>query len=123
MTIARPNGSARSYTSEAVYSRKSDAKARAAAIAVDMGAVDFILHGNKDSSKSRSKIILAPIDSKTAKEEGKIKGEENVGLELEEDEASKRITECCDGWRAGLVKPRWVFFSESKGSSSKFSQS
>lgn len=119
MTIARPNGVFRSYTSEAVFTRKSDAKARAAAIAVEMGAVDFVLHGNKDNSKSRSKVLLAPIDSKAVKEEDKVKEEETASPELDDDEASKQISDCCIEWRADMVKPRWIFFSEHKGSASK----
>lgn len=109
----------RSYASEPTFTRKSDAKARAAALAVEMGAVDFILHGNKDSSKARSKIVLAPIDSRMIKEEGKVKEEEKDTLELGDDEASKQIKDCCIEWRAGLVKPRWVIYLEHKGSASR----
>ncbi|KAI5121538.1 hypothetical protein M0805_002598 [Coniferiporia weirii] len=115
LTITRPNGMSRSYTTEPEFSRKSDAKARAAAIAVEMNAVDFILHGNKDASKSRSTLVLAPLDSTSVKQESKIKEEGFVNAS-EDDEISKQILECCIEWRANQVQPRWIFFSEHKGS-------
>ena len=97
----------RSYKSEANFKRKSDAKARVVAMAVEMGALDFISTGNKDTSKLGS--LLAPIYSK-------VKQDNKEGESTVEDETSKEIQACCVEWRAGRVKPRWIFFSEHKGS-------
>lgn len=113
LTIRRPNGLTRSYASEPNFRRKSDAKARVATIAVEMGAVDFILYGNKDSSKASSKLVLAPIDARGVKQEFDAE-EESPTVEFSSDEFSKQIEECCVDWRAGQVRPRWVFFTEHK---------
>lgn len=72
-----------------------------------MGAIDFILTGNKEGSKSQ--LLLAPID-------GKSKIEDVTVAEGQEDETSQKIQACCIEWRAGQVHPRWVFFAEHKGS-------
>ena len=112
LTITRPNGQVRSYTTAAQFSRKSDAKARAATIAVEMGAVDFILHGNKDSSAT--KLLLAPLDS-SANGKLEVKKEGSPTSEMIEDKASKQIEDLCLEWRAGKVHPRWVCFKEHKG--------
>lgn len=72
-----------------------------------MGAIDFILTGNKEGSKSQ--LLLAPID-------GKSKIEDVTVAEGQEDETSQEIQACCIEWRAGQVHPRWVFFAEHKGS-------
>ncbi|KAH8114006.1 hypothetical protein DFH11DRAFT_1483807, partial [Phellopilus nigrolimitatus] len=116
LTITRPNGMTRSYKTVPEFSRKSDAKARVAAIAVEMGAVDFILYGNKDNSKSCSTLVLAPLGSKMVKQDVRIKEESHV-IDLTDDESSKKIQDCCVEWRAGLVQPRWIFFTENKVSS------
>ena len=116
MTIARPNGQTRSYTTEPTFSRKSDAKARAAAIAVEMGAIDFILHGNKDASDSRSGLVLAPLANMSTDNQESKDEQESPTLEEIDDEASKQIQDLSVEWRAGRLQPRWVFFQEHKTS-------
>ncbi|KAL5514022.1 hypothetical protein ACEPAG_2783 [Sanghuangporus baumii] len=114
LTITRPNGQIRSYTTAAEFSRKSDAKARAAAIAVEMGAVDFILHGNKDASNA--KLLLAPLDSSVVSR-AEVK-EGSSESEVIVDNESKQIEDLCLEWRVGKVRPQWVFFKEQRASSS-----
>ncbi|KAL5501067.1 hypothetical protein ACEPAH_9454 [Sanghuangporus vaninii] len=115
LTITRPNGQIRSYTTAAEFSRKSDAKARAAAIAVEMGAVDFILHGNKDASSA--KLLLAPLDSSVVSR-AELKKEGSSESEVVIDNESKQIEDLCLEWRAGKIQPQWVFFKEQRASSS-----
>ena len=127
LTISRPNGQTRSYTSEATFSRKSDAKARAAAIAVKLGAADFISHGYKDASKKQIKLV--PLDSLSAEKDVKEENEKEdtpsemkestPEVDIEDDDASREISQYCKEWRAGVVKPRWVFFQEHKSTNSK----
>ena len=75
-----------------------------------MGAVDFILHGNKGSKI----ILLAPLDASAAgKQNRKIKEESPIADSIE-DEASGQVEKLCLEWRAGQVRPHWVFFKEHK---------
>ncbi|TDL16313.1 hypothetical protein BD410DRAFT_844517 [Rickenella mellea] len=113
LTINRPNGVTRSYTTKAEFFRKSDAKARAANIAVDMGAVDFILYGNKDTKKAQKQLLLVPLDGSLGK---KLEDDVQAPADAseEEDDLSKQIRDCCVEWRAGRVKPRWFFYNEPK---------
>ena len=114
LTITRPNGATRSYTSKPEFSRKAEARAAAAAIAVDMGAIDFIKHGSPEAVAKRG-LVLAPLDAP-----GSV--QEPSPNDAEEDPAVKRIEKCCVEWRAGRVKPRWIFLIDSKpnGSESSF---
>ena len=113
LTITRPNGATRSYTSKPEFSRKAEARAAAAAVAVDMGAIDFIKHGSPEAVAKRG-LVLAPLDAP-----GSVETSSN---DAEEDPAVKEIEKCCVEWRAGRVKPRWIFLIDSKpnGSESSF---
>ena len=138
LNINRPNGQSRSYASETTFSRKSDAKASAAAVAVKLGAVDFILHGYKDASKKQIKLVS--LESLNARKRAGEDMEEDVEKEkdgkdgesgseskestpeveeVEEDDASREIIQYCKEWRADAVKPRWVFFQQHKAATSK----
>lgn len=116
LTIKRTNGQTRSYTSEATFKRKSDAKARAAKNAVKLDAVDFIQYGNRDKSTSQ-KLLLAPIDGRSVRDGAVV---EDEPMPDSEDEFSRQIIDCCVEWRAGLIKPRWVYYTEHKGESSMY---
>jgi len=111
LTITRPNGAARSYTSKPEFARKAEARAAAAAIAVDMGAIDFIKHGSPEAVTSRG-LVLAPLDAP-----GSV--QEPSATDAEEDLAVKEIEKCCVEWRAGRVKPRWIFLIDSKPTGSE----
>ncbi|KAI0300676.1 hypothetical protein B0F90DRAFT_1722317 [Multifurca ochricompacta] len=106
LTITRPNGAVRSYTSKPEFLRKAEARAAAAAVAVDMGAIDFIKHGSPEAVAKRG-IVLAPLDAPGSVQESPLE-------DAEEDQAVKEIETCCVEWRAGRVKPRWIFLIDSK---------
>jgi hypothetical protein len=111
LTITRPNGATRSYTSKPEFARKAEARAAAAAIAVDMGAIDFIKHGSPEAVAKRG-LVLAPLDAP-----GSV--QEPSATDAEEDPAVKEIEKCCVEWRAGHVKPRWIFLIDSKPTGSE----
>lgn len=105
---------ARSYTTPPDFLRRSDAKARVAAIAIDMNAIDFILHGDKDNAASQ-KLILAPLDGHL---EPKPDRHQKVKVDDDEGDYIRQIEDCCAEWRAEHVKPRWYPLSGSKGTDS-----
>ena len=111
LTITRPNGATRSYTSKPEFARKAEARAAAATIAVDMGAIDFIKHGSPEAVAKRG-LVLAPLDAP-----GSV--QEPSATDAEEDPAVKEIEKCCVEWRAGHVKPRWIFLIDSKPTGSE----
>ena len=109
LTIKRPNGASRSYKTEAVFKKRADAKSEVCGMAIDMGALDFILTGESEVLKAKK---------------GDVNGESSVAGEVvpvlqtlptpKESEPVKIIEECCAEWRAGKVKPHWVSLGESK---------
>ena len=117
LTIIRPDASRRSYTTKPEFSRKSDAKAYVGAIAVEMGAIDFIIFGNRDRKGKGKEIILAPLDAKPIP---KSQEEEENAIHRENlDEYSKQIAETCEEWRAGQVKPQWTHYVDWRNNNGK----
>lgn len=106
LTITRPNGATRSYTSKPEFARKVAARAAAASVAVEMGAIDFIKHGSPDAVVKRG-LVLAPLDAP-----GSVQAP--LPTAAEEDPSVQEIEKCCVEWRAGRVKPRWIFLIDSK---------
>ncbi|EGN97416.1 hypothetical protein SERLA73DRAFT_75102 [Serpula lacrymans var. lacrymans S7.3] len=109
LTVTRPDGLQRSYATKPTFSRKNEAKTRAATIAVEMGAMDFIAVGDPNSSKIKRGLVLAPL--------GPVEQRESVdtsSLPSEDDESLKEIETCCLDWRAGRVTPHWVALLEHK---------
>ena len=107
LTITRPNGATRSYSSKTNFERKSDARSSVAALAVEMGALDFIKKGAPGDDLKRG-LVLAPLEEH---------GEEAVEPQVPEREPSAAIGQietCCVEWRAGRVKPHWVALREYK---------
>ncbi|KAI0027948.1 hypothetical protein K488DRAFT_60000, partial [Vararia minispora EC-137] len=107
LTITRPNGTSRSYTYKADFDRKADARGAVAAIAVEMGALDFIKNGAPDHLLKRG-LVLAPLDN--PEEDPK----DAPAPEREPSAAVVQIEKCCVEWRAGRVKPHWVALREFK---------
>ena len=72
MTVTRPNGLKRSYTSGPLFAKRSDAKACAASVALDMNVIDFIVYGDADA-KNRTGVVVDSLDAqpKFKVEEGK----------------------------------------------------
>ena len=112
LTITRPNGATRSYTSKPEFARKAAARAAAASVAVDMGAIDFIKHGSPDAVVKRG-LVLAPLDAP-----GSVQAP--LPTAAEEDPSVQEIEKCCVEWRASRVKPRWIFLIDSKPTGSEF---
>ena len=116
LTITRPNGVSRSYITKPEFIRKSEAKACAATIALEMGAIDFILYGSK--SPGKKKILLAPVHGSASDSElGKGKGKEVD--ESNESSEHLQIVSCCEQWRAGRVVPKYTFYDGGKMNDSK----
>lgn len=115
LTITRSNGSVRSYKTEPTFTRKNDAKAHAANIAVELGALEFITTGDSDALKQKKGLLLSPLDVADPESQEK----EEVAVELPVDDGPvRRIESCCIEWRAGIVKPFWVEYQESKNGKS-----
>ena len=111
LTITRPNGATRSYTSKPEFGRKTAARAAAASVAVDMGAIEFIKYGSPDAVVKRG-LVLAPLDAP-----GSVQAP--LPTAAEEDPAVQEIEKCCVEWRAGRVKPRWIFLIDSRPTGSE----
>jgi len=111
LTIRRPNGASRSYKTEPVFKKRADAKSEVCGIAIDMGALDFILTGE-------SEVLKAKKGDLTSGEMDVVAGEVVPVLQTlptpKESEVVKIIEDCCAEWRAGKVKPHWVSLGESK---------
>jgi hypothetical protein len=111
LTITSPNGATCSYISKPEFVRKAEARAAAAVIAVDMGAIDFFKHGSPEAVAKRG-LVLAPLDAPGLVQEPLV-------ADAEEDRAVKEIEKCCAEWRAGRVKPCWIFLIDSKPTGSE----
>lgn len=111
LTITRPNGATRSYTSKPEFARKVAARAAAASVAVDMGAIEFIKYGSPDAVAKRG-LVLAPLDAP-----GSVQAP--LPTAAEENPSVQDIEKCCVEWRAGRVKPRWIFLIDSKPTGSE----
>ncbi|KAL0948377.1 hypothetical protein HGRIS_010959 [Hohenbuehelia grisea] len=109
-TIQRPDGTRRLFRSDPSYSmaRKNEAKTQAASIAMEMGAVEFIITGDHEGSLT-SKGILAPLH--------KLDQLPSIAPDrsTQDDVSIQTIEECCREWRAGIIMPYWVPLSEGKG--------
>ncbi|KAG1808703.1 uncharacterized protein BJ212DRAFT_1590062 [Suillus subaureus] len=112
LTISRPNGSTRSYATDPVYSRKSDAKSAAATLAIEMGALDFITHGDPEELKLKRGLVLASINSSQNQE----RTQAEIGSTEHPDgnNAIEQIETCCAEWRGGSIAPHWVALLEPK---------
>ncbi|KAJ7596594.1 hypothetical protein C8J56DRAFT_917842 [Mycena floridula] len=80
LTITRPNGMTRSYKTDPCFSKKMEAKAHVANVALKMGAMEFLLSGQVKTARS--------------------------SLDDLPDEV-KIIHDLCIQWRGERVKPQW----------------
>ncbi|KAJ7714078.1 hypothetical protein B0H16DRAFT_1471574 [Mycena metata] len=108
LTITRPDSATRSYKTEPVFRRKTDAKAQAATIAIECGAIDFILRGDSDELKARKGVLLASLsDSQPVASTSKLPFSASAEmLRVQEIEA------CCREWRGPFLKPYWHDFDD-----------
>ncbi|KAF9005117.1 hypothetical protein BDQ17DRAFT_1471311 [Cyathus striatus] len=99
------NGSVRSYKTDPVFARKNDAKLKAAEIAIEMGAVDFIITGHTHPSRGRKDVLLDDLDE--------MDSDRAAGTQ-EEKSPIAEIDDCCIEWRAAKVKPHWVMINDAR---------
>ncbi|KAF8906987.1 hypothetical protein CPB84DRAFT_337114 [Gymnopilus junonius] len=115
LTITRPGGATRSYKSESGPLRRGDAKAQAAQVAIEMGAIDFIVSGDSDALKAKKGLLLNPLQvdmDDLEMDESKVNPLASpVKKESEEEIALREIELCCMEWRAGMIQPHWVYFN------------
>lgn len=128
LTLFRPTGSSRSYRApKAEYTKRSEAKAASAYLALQLGALDFMKNGDK----SRDRIHLVPLgksglpgngeNGRTANDEGD--GNEDgqpVKRDSSGDLAILSIENCCTEWRSGNVRPQWVYLTDNRFIGCKF---
>ncbi|KAI0367916.1 hypothetical protein BV20DRAFT_981087 [Pilatotrama ljubarskyi] len=103
LTITRPNGASRTYTSPIAHQRKYDAKVHASSVAIETGAIDFIMFGGGKEPATEDGQTPPPA------REG-----ETAATLLEMDESVKSIEQACLTWTFGHVKPHWLLITESK---------
>ncbi|KAJ7730878.1 hypothetical protein DFH07DRAFT_848247 [Mycena maculata] len=121
LTITRPDGSVRSYKSNPTFRRKNDAKAQVATIAIEHGALDFIIRGDSDALKAKKGVLLAPLGEKDKDKQQPVASTSNISSNTR---SGKRfvpeagtpmprydeIAACCRKWRGTLVYPSWLDF-------------
>ncbi|KAJ7075991.1 hypothetical protein B0H15DRAFT_955967 [Mycena belliarum] len=110
LTITRL-GAVRSYKSQPVHRRKNDAKAQAASIAVEHGALEFILHGDSDALKAKKGVLLVPLESQPV-------ASTSTASRFTPDPGAvtarfQEIEDCCTEWRVS-VQPEWFDFEDPK---------
>ncbi|KAF9520220.1 hypothetical protein BS47DRAFT_1336199 [Hydnum rufescens UP504] len=88
LDIVRPDGQKRSYTTKPEFQRKGEAKMKAASLAIERGALQFIFWGD-DAKGKGGEYALALTDIGT-------------------------IERCCQEWRAERIMPYWVYTGDPK---------
>lgn len=102
LTIALPNGASRMYTSPTAYQRKYDAKAHVSAVAIENGAIDFIVPAGFTNT-------LEDDTAPQLDQEG-----ETASVPLVDDESVGSINRACLDWTNGRIKPYWLIINEPK---------
>ncbi|KAI0667446.1 hypothetical protein C8Q78DRAFT_982101 [Trametes maxima] len=102
LTITRPNGTSRTYTSPVAYQRKYDAKAHVSTVAIENGAIDFIISGGGTGAVAGGG---TPPPVPPSEPEDTL---------LEMDESVKAIEQVCLDWTQGRIKPFWLLIHEPK---------
>ena len=82
-----------------------------------MGALDFIVAGDSDAVNAKKGLLLNPSDFDMESIEA-VEAVVNDAPRHFVEEAIKQIDDCCVEWRAGLVRPHWVAFNDSKNKKS-----
>jgi hypothetical protein len=122
LTILHPNGSTRSYATEPVHSRKSEAKSAAATLAIEMGALDFVAHGDPEEFKLKRGLVLSSINTSEDREDTPTdnRSTENLLQVPASNNAMRKIEDCCLEWRGGSIVPHWVALLEPKVGRSEY---
>ncbi|KAF9242819.1 hypothetical protein BU15DRAFT_72469 [Melanogaster broomeanus] len=114
LTITRPEGTKRSYATQPTFAKKNEAKAGAAMIAIEMGALEFLMNGDGEATKPKRGLLLSSVpavrvDSAAAEPIPSTSKATNDAVSPIDE-----IERCCAEWRAGRVAPHWVAFFEPK---------
>ncbi len=100
LTITRPNGTSRVYHSPTAHQRKYDAKAHVSTVALENGAIDFIISGEGTGTPEAEQPPPPP--------------QPEVESVAEMDESVKSIEQTCLSRTSGRIKPFWLLISEPK---------
>jgi len=104
-----------------VYSRKSEAKSAAANLAIEMGALDFITHGDPQELRLKRGLVLSSINTSENQEGMTENRSAYILLKVPVDnDAVKQIEDCCWEWRGGFIVPHWVALLEPKVGRSEY---
>ncbi|KAI8976408.1 hypothetical protein BD414DRAFT_539383 [Trametes punicea] len=102
LTITRPNGALRTYSSSIAYQRKYDAKAHVSTVAIENGAIDFIVSGD---GKGTPEAEMTPPSIQEA---------DSASTLLEMDESVRAIEQTCLERTYGRIKAFWLIINEPK---------
>lgn len=132
MEVTRNDGLKRVYSTKSEFARKSEAKTKAASIAIENGAIDFILYGDEPKSKGYAlapvNIPAHPIEEDLVISDAAIRRPEAIehpedailGSTTTEEKDPlghiAQIEQCCQEWRAGRIQPVYYFTSDSRSS-------
>lgn len=100
LTITRPNGASRVYNSPTAHQRKYDAKAHVSTVALENGAIDFIISGEGTGTPEVEQPPPPP--------------QPEVESVAEMDESVKAIEQACLSRTSGRIKPFWLLIHEPK---------
>jgi len=106
----QPNGTICSYALKPEFVCKAEACTATAAIAVDMGVIDFIKYGSPKAI-TKCGLVLALLMHLAL--------QKPLAMNTEEDPVVKEIEKCCAEWHASRVKPCWIFLIDSKPTGSE----
>ena len=102
LTVTRPDGEYRTYTSSSPYTKQYDAKVSACTVAIKDGVLDFISAGKNGGAPSTAPLAEVPTSP------------------LEMGESMKAIEQCCLETTSGVIKPFWLGINEPKFGRSAF---
>ncbi|KAI0331545.1 hypothetical protein GY45DRAFT_1369868 [Cubamyces sp. BRFM 1775] len=102
LTITLPNALSRMYTSPTAYQKKYDAKAHVSTIAIENGAIEFIVSAGGTRT-------LEDVSAPQLKQEG-----ESASIPIVDDETVQSIDRACLQWTNGRIKPFWLIINEPK---------
>ncbi|KAI6001819.1 hypothetical protein EDD15DRAFT_2227665 [Pisolithus albus] len=109
LTIVRNDGTQRSYTTQPIFSKKAEAKAEVSKIAIEIGALEFLMFGE---TKERKGPRNSPASSAS---DGLSAGASSSAQVQPAEKSSVDVIEsCCIEWRAERVSPRWIALTEPK---------
>lgn len=110
LTITLPDGAKRSYATRPAFLRKTEAKAEAARVALEMGALSYFMKGATNSLGDQK-----PTTSDFT--EGSSSGVElstTINQGVRSSSGIDDIEKCCMQWRGGSVVPCWVVLTDPK---------